>query len=101
MRDTLEVVEKFLKETAGLELSVNNIDYIARLGRRRGHWPILVNCRSFVMHLRVLRNKKKISGLERLELMKMSGNKQNGDWIDSLFKECQRGKEAGGKRRSS
>jgi hypothetical protein len=72
----LEVVQKFLKETAGLELSVNNIDFIARLGRRRGLWPILVKCMSLAVHLQVLR-KTKISRLERLELMKMSGNKQN------------------------
>jgi hypothetical protein len=38
VRDILEVVEMFLKETAELELSVNSIDFIARLGRRRGQW---------------------------------------------------------------
>jgi hypothetical protein len=62
VRDILEVVENFFKETAGLELSVNNIDFIARLGRRRGHWPILVKCMSLDMHLQVLR-KTKISRL--------------------------------------
>ena len=70
------MVEKFLKETAGLELSVNNTDFIARLGRRRGQWPILVKCVSLAMHLQLLR-KTKISGLERLKLFKMSGKKQS------------------------
>lgn len=64
----------FLKETAGLELSVNNIDFI--VGRRRGQWPILLKCISLTMQLQLL-GKTKISGLERLELMKMSGKKQN------------------------
>ena len=58
-------------------VSVNNIDFIARLGRRRGQWPILVKCISLAVHLQVLR-KTKINRLERLELM-MSGNKQNWD----------------------
>lgn len=69
-------MEKCLKETAELELSGNNTDFIASLGRRRGQWPILVKCMFLAMHLEVLR-KTKICRLERLELIKMSGNKKS------------------------
>lgn len=58
----MEVVEKCLKETAELELSVNNIGFIASLGRRRDQWPILEKCMSLAMHLQVLR-KTNLAGL--------------------------------------
>ena len=49
------MMEECLKETAKLELSVNNIGFIASLGRRRDQWPVLVKCVSLAMHLQVLR----------------------------------------------
>jgi hypothetical protein len=49
---------KVFEETSELELSVNSIDFVGRVGRRRGQWPILVKCMSLAMHLQVLRKTK-------------------------------------------
>jgi hypothetical protein len=60
--ETLETTVKFLRDTMGVEVSKENIDYLTRLGRRRGERPILVRFTSFSKKLEVLRNKKNLAG---------------------------------------
>jgi hypothetical protein len=52
---------EFLKDTMKLEVMYGNIDYVARLGRRKGVRPILVKC-IFAVKLVVLRNSKNSVG---------------------------------------
>jgi hypothetical protein len=45
----------------GVEISKENIDYLTRLGRRRGERPILVKFTTFLKKLEVWRNKKNLA----------------------------------------
>jgi hypothetical protein len=60
--ETLEMTVRFLRDTMGVEVSKETIDYLTRLGRRRGEWPILVRFTSFSKKLEVVRNKKNLAG---------------------------------------
>jgi hypothetical protein len=60
--ESLEMVVKFLSEKMGVETSKENIDYLTRLGRRRGERPILVKFTTFFKKLDVWRNKKNLAG---------------------------------------
>jgi hypothetical protein len=59
---TLELTVKFLRDSMGVEVSKENIDYLTRLGRRRGERPILVRFTAFFKKLEVLRNRKNLAG---------------------------------------
>lgn len=54
----------FLNESVKLKVSNNTIDYVIRLGRKRKLQPILVKFMSFAVKLEVLKNTKKLAGLQ-------------------------------------
>jgi hypothetical protein len=51
------MVVKFLGDKMGVEISKENIDYLTRLGRRRGERPILIKFMMFFNKLEVWRKK--------------------------------------------
>jgi hypothetical protein len=57
-----EAVMKFLKDAMRLDIADRRINFIIRLGRRKGQQPILAKFTSFVMKLEVLRNTKHFAG---------------------------------------
>jgi hypothetical protein len=60
--ETLDMVVKFLGDKMGVEISRENIDYLTRLGRRRGEPPILIKFMTFFKKLEVWRNKRNLTG---------------------------------------
>jgi uncharacterized tellurite resistance protein B-like protein len=60
--ETLEMVVKFLGDKMGVEISKENIDYLTRLGRRRGERPILIKFTTFFKKLEIWRNKRNLTG---------------------------------------
>jgi hypothetical protein len=60
--ESMELVVKFLNEKMGVETHKENIDYVTRLGRRRGERPILVKFTTFFKKLEVWRNKRNLAG---------------------------------------
>jgi hypothetical protein len=59
--ETLDTVVKFLGEKMKIELSRENINYVTRLGRRRGERPILIKFTVF-KKLEVWKNKRNLIG---------------------------------------
>jgi hypothetical protein len=56
------MVVKFLCDKMGVEISRENIDYLTRLGRRRGERPILIKFTTFFKKLVVWKNKRNLIG---------------------------------------
>jgi hypothetical protein len=56
------MVVKFLGEKMKIEISRENINYVTRLGRRRGERPILIKFTTFFKKLEVWKNKKNLVG---------------------------------------
>jgi hypothetical protein len=50
------VVVKWLSESMKAETTIENIDYVARLGGRSGERPISIKFKSFSKKLEVLKN---------------------------------------------
>jgi hypothetical protein len=60
--EKLDMVVKFLCDKMGVEISRENIDYLTRLGRRRGECPILIKFMTFFKKLEVWKNKTNLIG---------------------------------------
>jgi hypothetical protein len=60
--ETLDMVVKWLSETMKLETTSGNIDYVTRLGRRKGERQISIKFTSFSRKLEVFKNKRNLAG---------------------------------------
>jgi hypothetical protein len=56
------MVVKFLGKKTKIEISGENINYVTRLGRRRGERPILIKFTTFAKKLEVWENKRNLIG---------------------------------------
>jgi hypothetical protein len=56
--ETLDTVVKWVRETMKIEVNNENIDYVTRLGKRKGERPILVKFIPFSKKLVVLKSKR-------------------------------------------
>jgi hypothetical protein len=60
--ETLDMIVKLRGDKMGVEISKENIEYLTRLGRRRGERPILIKFTTLFKKHEVLRNKRNLSG---------------------------------------
>jgi hypothetical protein len=96
---TLDSAVKWLNETMKVEVNkVNNenIDYVARIGIRKGERPILVKFISFTKKLEVLGNKKNLAGskIRVEEDLSMENRKVRKELIPYLKDAKRRGHKA-------
>jgi hypothetical protein len=59
---TLDTTVKWLRGTMKVEVTNENIDYVNRLGRRKGACPIVIKFTSFSKKLEVLKNERNSAG---------------------------------------
>jgi hypothetical protein len=60
--ETLDMVVKWLRETLKVETTSENINYVARLKRRKEDRPIFIKFISFLKKLEMSKNKRNLAG---------------------------------------